>query len=370
MHRITDEQIDFILSDFERHGIVLEDLRDNLLDHMCCIIESEMDEGDNFYRFYESVFPRFFKENLGEIQIETDNLLRFKNFYSMIRTMKITGLLTVAFTIVGAIFKTLHLPGAGIMIILGGFIFSFIFLPLLIALKFRDEESKTDKYVFSFGLLLAIILAVGLIIKLMHWPGATILMLTGTIGITFVYAPLYFFTRYRRADVRMNTIVNSVLMMACGGIFFALFNLGYSKNFTDYLVENHIYLHESSEKLFTSNERLYAENSSDSVAVTLHEATKQVNDAVEKLAAVILKDMNTKNISPEKKELISAVQAYNNTVGTQDKNEIQSLDLKPLEVLHKFSIETAMNALARVQQEIAVNENCYLTSTMRLAQSN
>ena len=178
-----------------------------------------MPEGEDFHKFYESVLPRFFKEELLEIQVETDNLLRFKNFYSMKKILKISGIATVVFTTIGALLKTNHWPGAGVTIVLGGFFFSFIFLPLLIILKFRDEESKIDKAVFSFGFLLAIILITGLIFKLMHWPFASNLLVWTTASFTFLYVPLYFFTRYKRAELRFNTIVNSVLMMACGGIF-------------------------------------------------------------------------------------------------------------------------------------------------------
>ena len=120
MHRITNEEVEFILNDITARGVVLEDLRDNLLDHMCCIIEEEMDEKGDFKVFYESVLPRFFKENLLEIQVETDNLIKFKNFYSMKKILKISGIATVFFTTMGAILKTFHLPGAGMAIVLGG----------------------------------------------------------------------------------------------------------------------------------------------------------------------------------------------------------------------------------------------------------
>ncbi len=361
MARVTNEQVDYILDDLSSRGIVLEDLRDDLLDHLCCIIECEMSEDDNFYRFYESVLPRFFKESLGEIQRETDNLLRFKNFYSMIRTMKITGLLTVVFTILGAIFKTLHLPGAGVMIILGGFLFSVIFLPLLIAIKLRDEESRTDKYVLSFGFLLAIFLAVGLIFKLMHWPGATILMLSGTVGLTFIYTPLYFFTRFRRPEVRLNTIVNSVLMMACGGIFFALFNLGYSKSHSDYLVENHKFIHKGSERLFESNKILYENHKEDSILQVFRAATIQLNDELEETVKFILYRPSSESIQPFQKEINNSIVSYNKVVGNLNENIVQKIDASPLKGLSRMTIENKLNQLARIQQEIAINETRLLS---------
>lgn len=360
MRRVTNEEVDYILNDFERRGIVLDDLRDDLLDHMCCIIECEMSEDDNFYRFYESVLPRFFKEDLAEIQTETDNLLRFKNFYSMIRTMKITGLLTVVFTVIGAIFKTLHLPGAGAMIVLGGFIFSFIFLPILIALKFRDEESKTDKFVLSFGLLLAIFLAVGLIFKLMHWPGAMVLMLSGTVGLTFVYAPLYFFTRYRRAELRLNTIVNSVLIMACGGIFFALFNLGNSKVYDDHIVSQNMIMHENSLNLFESNQQLLKTSMDNADMAKLHEITLDVDSNLENVVSKIVKPKLGRNIEKDLQKLESSIISYNSFLDKMDGVELEKLNSESIKSFNRLDNRICVSILGNMQQRIAVNENIFL----------
>ena len=54
MHSITDDEIDFILNDIATHGVTLDDLQDNLLDHICCIIENEKPIETDFYKFYES----------------------------------------------------------------------------------------------------------------------------------------------------------------------------------------------------------------------------------------------------------------------------------------------------------------------------
>jgi hypothetical protein len=228
MVRVSDEQVDFILREIEARGVTIEDLQYNLLDHMCCIIENEMSETDNFDQFFQRLLPRFFNDNLREIQEETELLLTFKHFYAMKKTVNISGLSATVLTLTGSVLKVLHLPGAGIAFVLGIAIFSLLFLPLMIALKFRDEVSKTDKWVLSLGFLIGIGTSLGFLFKMMHWPGANILMLCGLIGFTFIYVPLYFFSRVRRPELRFNTTVNSVLMMACGGLLFAMYNLGYS----------------------------------------------------------------------------------------------------------------------------------------------
>lgn len=362
MRNVSEEEVEFILSDIEARGVVLVDLRDNLLDHMCCIIEDEMSETEDFKVFYESVLPRFFKENLLEIQVETDNLIKFKNFYSMKKIMKVSGIATVFFTTVGAILKTMHLPGAGMAIVLGGFTFSLIFLPLLIAIKYKDEESKVDKAVFSFGFLIAIVLSAGLIFKLMHWPFANIMMLSSTVIFTFIYVPLYFFTRVRRAELRFNTIVNSVMMMACGGIFFSLFDLSFSQEFEKQMVENHTYLHQNSERLFESNNRLLISDLEN--AKVLHTASNAVNARIEKVSARIVKFNTTSNLTNDLAELENAIIQYNELGNQNEFSELSPLKWEDASKIARINSELGMNTLARMQQQIAVNENCYLTSKL------
>jgi hypothetical protein len=233
MRTLDEKEIDFIFNDIKARGVTIEDLQLNLLDHICCIMEEELSYDQDFYKFYENVLPRFFKNELREIEEETTNLLTFKNYYAMKNTLYISGIATAFFTVAGAILKSFHLPGAGVCIVLAGFFFSLVFLPLMIVLKFKDEESKTDKLVFAFGFILASIAAIGVIFKIMHWPTAMPLMLSSVTLYVFAYVPIYFLTRIRRVEMRFNTMVNSVIMISCGGLLFAMFNLSNSKDIRD-----------------------------------------------------------------------------------------------------------------------------------------
>ncbi len=365
MHKITDQQIDFIISDFAKRGVDLEDLRDNLLDHVCCIIENEMTENDDFYRFYDTVLPRFFKRDLREIQIETENLLRFKNFYTMKKIMNITGILTVVLTLMGSIFKTMHWPGAGVMIVSGGALFSLIFLPLLIAIKFRDDNSLKDKIVFSFGLLLGMGLSAGFLFKIMHWPGANFLMISGTVIFTFCYVPAYFITRIKRPELKFNTIVNSVLMFACGGILFAMFNLSQSKMVEDIENKNHTEINKSTNKITSSNESLYTMNP-DSLDLKEHyELSKSLIHKTD----VILKELDASNNQKAHeltKEWKSSIKEYNSSLKEMGVDKSSMIDVSNLDNVNiKMYDKGFTKALfLRVKQKVAVNENTYLVSQL------
>jgi len=143
----------------------------------------------------------------------------------MKKTLYLIGLLSTIFTFLGSIFKIMHWPGASVMIIIGAFSFAFIFIPFLIFLKFKEVIFLFDKFIYSIGVVLGTILIVGFVFILMHWPLATVLMLSSIVIFNFVYIPVYFLSRFKREDLEFNTIVNSVLMFSFGSILFALFDL-------------------------------------------------------------------------------------------------------------------------------------------------
>ena len=142
----------------------------------------------------------------------------------MKKILYLIGLLSTAFTFLGSIFKIMHWPGASVMIIIGAFSFAFIFIPLLIFIKFKEVIFLFDKFIYSIGVVLGTILMIGLIFKLMHWPWATVLMLSSIVIFNFVYIPVYFLSRFKKEDLKFNTVVNSVVMFSFGSILLALFD--------------------------------------------------------------------------------------------------------------------------------------------------
>ena len=135
------------------------------------------------------------------------------------------ALITTFLIVPGSLFKIMHWRGAAVMIILGSFSFAFLFIPLIILKKFKDESFSKDQIIYSLGIILGTVLGLGFIFKIMHWPMATILMLSSIILFNFLYVPAYFISRYNREELRYSTIINSVMMFSFGSILFAIFEL-------------------------------------------------------------------------------------------------------------------------------------------------
>jgi hypothetical protein len=70
MATLTDEQVDHILDDLHAHGIRLDGLRDNLLDHICILLEQRLGQGGDFEQEYAGVIPTFYRKELYELEEE------------------------------------------------------------------------------------------------------------------------------------------------------------------------------------------------------------------------------------------------------------------------------------------------------------
>lgn len=222
MYCITDKQVDYILDDIRRNGIEMEDLQLNLMDHICCIIEQQLEEDGDFERFYHATVRQFYKHDLHEIEEETINLLTFKNFYQMKKFMLMSGLFSAVTFITGSFFKIMHWPGASVMLVLAFFAFSLLFLPMVFVLKTKEMNQLRDKWILGLGTIAGILYCASMLFNVMHWPGARIIWLCTLSLSAFVVLPLYFTSGVRRAETRVNTIVTSVLILGFLGVQFTL----------------------------------------------------------------------------------------------------------------------------------------------------
>lgn len=229
MYQLSDAQIDYIFNDISARGVEMESLQQNLVDHVCCIIEQDLEENGDFEDFYQKTIKTFYKDALWEIEEETLQLLIFKNYYTMKKIMIVSGMISVFGFIAGSIFKIMHWPGGIPMLLFPMLIMSFVFLPTLFVLKVKEKNTTRDKIVLGTGTSLGILFCISVLFKLMHWPGANALNLLVIVALLFVFIPIYYFTGIRNPDTKTNTIVTTILLIGFGGMLFALTSLRSSR---------------------------------------------------------------------------------------------------------------------------------------------
>jgi len=225
MYNLSNKQIEYIFNEIKRNKIQIEDLQLNLLDHICCIVEQNLKEGDDFESLCAKTIKQFYKNELREIEEETIQLLIFKNYYAMKKVMIISGTLSAAAFIAGSLFKIIHLQLAAPVLFLAIINISFVFLPLLFIVKIREIKANRDKLIIALGTIVGILYCLSMFSLVRHWEiKGTIWLIT--LAITFfVFIPTYFFTGIRKSETRANTIVATILLIAVTGIQFTLTDL-------------------------------------------------------------------------------------------------------------------------------------------------
>jgi uncharacterized membrane protein len=249
---------------------------------------------------------------LKEIQDETEKLLTFKNYYAMKRTLKISGFISVGLLLFASILKTFHLPGAGFAYILGAVFFSLLFLPLMIVFNFKNNSSKSEKWVYSLGFILGIVACMGVLFKIMHWPYANILMRGSTTLFIFGFIPLFLMTGNRDPERRFNKIMTTVLMTACAGMIYSLFNLGFSRSVTDSMDDLQQHIESRTDDLRESNQKAMLDSLS-SEQLELHNKTMAITDQIDRIKANLISQADNIPLEQAKSTKFIDVEQKSNT---------------------------------------------------------
>ena len=175
---ISDEQVDYIVREIEKGNVVNQILKDDLLDHMCCLVEIEMDRGVPFEAAYQRAFDQTSPNGYGEIQQETVFLLNYNKIMNMKRFTYISGFACSLAMTAGVFFKLLHLPGATQLLFGGGGGLAFVFLPMLLVVKYKQlaVQVLSERLKWLFGVLSVVLFMVASWMKLTHLMGAGVIL--------------------------------------------------------------------------------------------------------------------------------------------------------------------------------------------------
>jgi hypothetical protein len=185
MPELSLQHIDQISHDIGRQEITFSHLLEDLIDHICCDVENEMQDGLSFSEAYRKVKQKMGTRRLKEIQEETlyavDTKYRF-----MKNTMKISGVAGTVLFGFAALFKIQHWPLAGALMTLGAFVLAFIFLPSALSVLWKETHNRKRLFLVFSAFFAGMLFIFGTLFKIQHWPMAgTLLTLAALSGILF-----------------------------------------------------------------------------------------------------------------------------------------------------------------------------------------
>ena len=185
MPELSLHHIDQISRDISRQEITFSHLLEDLIDHVCCDVENEMQGGLNFSEAYNRVKQKMGSRRFKEIQEETLYAVDTKYRY-MKNTMKISGVAGTIMFGFAAMFKIQHWPFAGIMLTMGALILAFVFLPSALSVLWKETHNRKRLLLFVSAFFSGMLFILGTLFKIQHWPMAgEILSLAALSGIVF-----------------------------------------------------------------------------------------------------------------------------------------------------------------------------------------
>lgn len=220
---LDKSQIAIIVADVEKASITFSHLKDDLIDHICCEVEQEIERGKNFEDAYNIVKQQAGINVLHKIQEDT-RYLTDKNYRTMKKTMKTTGLIAMILLAISTVFKIMHWPGAGPMLVLGFVNLALIFLPITIILNYRSIKANKNLAAHILGLLGGMVFMVGVLFKIMHWPTGNILLSFGWLFLIGIFLPILMISKLRTAKSNRDKTVYiigfiSLMIYQLGNVF-------------------------------------------------------------------------------------------------------------------------------------------------------
>ena len=138
---LTEEQVDYIATNLEFYGIASDDLRADVLDHICTYIESC--ESDDFDAAYKDAIQQFGGyQAMGGIERDTYLMVSFRNTIRRQKILNTFGCLATVSIVAGVLFKSMHWPGANLLFFSGCVVLMLAFLPLFFYQRYKKFYKK------------------------------------------------------------------------------------------------------------------------------------------------------------------------------------------------------------------------------------
>jgi hypothetical protein len=141
----------------------------------------------------------------------------------------ILGVITAIIISTGLILKVNHWPTAGILITAGSLILVLIFLPVALINNYKAEGNSQNKLLYIVTYITCLVVFIGMLFKIMHWPYAGIGLLIALPFPYIVFLPVFLVVTAKNKHFNIYNTVFVLFLLALNSVFSALLALNVSK---------------------------------------------------------------------------------------------------------------------------------------------
>jgi len=133
----------------------------------------------------------------------------------------------------GVIFKIMHWPGASILLTLGIFVLLFIFLPPALLSSYKGEGRRENLALYVITWITCLVIFISMLFKIQHWPGAGLLMVISLPFPFVVFLPVYLYVTGKNERHNIYNTVAILFLLTIISSISALLALNVSKDRID-----------------------------------------------------------------------------------------------------------------------------------------
>jgi hypothetical protein len=139
------------------------------------------------------------------------------------------GLIANIIVFLGAMFKVNHFPGAGILLTLGISFLVFVFLPIALRNNYKAEGNSQNLILYIITWLTCFVVFIAMLFKIQHWPGAGYALIIALPFPYLVFLPVFLYVTSKNKNFNIYNTVFVLFLLAIISAFSALLALNVSK---------------------------------------------------------------------------------------------------------------------------------------------
>lgn len=152
----------------------------------------------------------------------------------------ILGLATAIIVFLGTLFKVNHWPGAAILLVSGISILVFVFMPLALVSSYKAEGNKGKRLLYVVTWLTSFVVFAAMLFKIQHWSVAGLLMLVSIPFPFVVFLPVFLMSRSGNTKENIYSTVSVLFLLMIISCFTGLLALNVSK---EKMVDSYTLMH-------------------------------------------------------------------------------------------------------------------------------
>lgn len=145
----------------------------------------------------------------------------------------ILGIITAIIICTGVVLKINHWPGAGILITAGSLLLVLGFFPAALINNYKAEGNAQNRILYIVTYLTCFVVFTGMLFKIQHWPYAGIALFIALPFPYVVFLPVFLVVTSKNKNFNIYNTIFVLLLLALNSVFAALLSLNVSKETID-----------------------------------------------------------------------------------------------------------------------------------------